>query len=85
MSIAASLSLEDLHAADARLAALNYVSEAFAEAVLDGIEADAFAEAALCAAMRELVASHGEARAAEIAERLAERCLAGEFSLVRRH
>jgi hypothetical protein len=85
MSIAANLSLEDLHAADARRDALNYVSEAFAEALLDGIDADAFAEAALCAAMRELVASHGEARAADIGRRLAERCLAGEFSLVRRH
>ena len=47
-------SLEELHAADARRAALAYVSEAFAEAVLDGIDVDAFAEAALCAAFREI-------------------------------
>ena len=35
-------------------------SEAFALAALDGIDADALAEAALCAAMCELVAVHGE-------------------------
>lgn len=73
--------LEDLSAADARRAALAYVSEAFAEAVLDGIDADAFAEAALCAAFRELVAAYGEERVVGIAERLPERLRQGEFSL----
>ena len=84
MTPAIDFSLEELSAADARRAALTYVSEAFAEALLDGIDAEAFAEAALCAAMRELVAAHGETHAAAIAERLAERSLAGEFSLARR-
>jgi hypothetical protein len=74
-------SLEELAAADARRAALAYVSEAFAEAVLDGIGVDAFAEAALCAAFRELVANYGEERAATIAEGLSERVRRGEFSL----
>jgi hypothetical protein len=74
------LSLEDLRAADARRAALTYVSEAFAEAVLDGIDVDAFAEAALCAVFRELVANHGEEQAAALAERLPERVRGGEFS-----
>jgi hypothetical protein len=83
MSIAFGLSLEDLNASDARRAALSYVSEAFAEALLDGIDANAFAEAALCAAMRELVAAYGEAHAAGLAERLAERTLSGEFSAQR--
>jgi hypothetical protein len=73
--------LEELNAADARRAALAYVSEAFAEAVLDGIEADAFADAALCAAFRELVATYGEERAAIIADGYAERVRRGEFSL----
>ena len=41
-------------------AALTYVSEAFALAALDGVHPDALAEAALCAAMCELVAAHGE-------------------------
>ena len=77
-------SLEELHAADARRAALAYVSEAFAEAVLDGIDVDAFADAALCAAFRELVANYGEERVAAIADGLAERIRRGEFSLRRR-
>ena len=80
MSPAIEISLEELSAADARRAALTYVSEAFAEAVLDGIDVDAFAEAAFCAAFRELVAVYGEDRAAGIAQKLPERVRAGEFS-----
>jgi len=80
MESAIEPSLEELSAADARRAALAYVSEAFAEALLDGIGADAFAEVALCAAMRELVAVHGEDWAASFATALAERAAAGEFS-----
>ena len=80
MGTATESSLEELSAADARRAALAYVSEAFAEALLDGIDADAFAEAALCATMRELVAAHGEEWAACFATSLAERAAAGEFS-----
>jgi hypothetical protein len=72
--------LEELNAADARRAALSYVSEAFAEAVLDGIDVEAFADAALCAAFRELVANRGEDRAAMLAEGLADRIRRGEFS-----
>jgi hypothetical protein len=74
-------SLDELNAADARRAALAYVSEAFAEAVLDGIDVDAFADAALCAAFRELVAMYGEDRVATIADGLSERIRRGEFSL----
>lgn len=80
MSLAHEQSLMDLRAADARRAALNYVSEAFAEAVMDGIDVDAFAEAAFCAAFRELVALHGEEHAAAVAQKLAERVRGGEFT-----
>lgn len=73
-------SLEELRAADARRAALVYVSEAFAEAVLDGIDVDAFADAALGAVFRELVANYGEQRAATLADGLADRVRSGEFS-----
>jgi hypothetical protein len=73
-------SLDELATADARRAALAYVSEAFAEALLDGIDVDLFAEAALCAAFRELVAVHGEEKAAAFAENLPERVRRGEFS-----
>jgi len=85
MPTAMQVSLEDRRDADAREAALSYVSEAFALAALDGIHADALAEAALCAAMCELVAIHGESSAALVAARLAERVTAGEFSDSRRH
>ena len=77
-------SLDELSAADARRAALAYVSEAFAEALLDGIDVDLFAEAALCAAFREIVAVHGEDKAAALAERLPERVRQGEFSALAR-
>jgi hypothetical protein len=80
MSPALDISLEELNDADARRAALNYVSEAFAEALLDGIDVDAFAEAAFCAAFRELVALHGEERTACVAQDLPERIRCGEFS-----
>ena len=63
---------------------MTYVGEAFALAALDGVEPEDLAEAALCAAMCELVAVHGEDRAAEIAAGLAERALTGEFSVTRR-
>ena len=85
MSTAMSVPPEERRDADAREAALNYVSEAFALAALDGIHSDALAEAALCAAMCELVAVHGETDAALVATRLADRVAAGEFSDSPRH
>ena len=57
-------SFDELSAADARRAALGYVSEAFAEAMLDGIEVEILAEAAVCAAFRELVVAYGEEKVA---------------------
>ena len=80
MNVSPALSLRELSDADARRAALHYVSEAFAEAVLDGIDVESFADAALCAAFRELVAVYGEETAARLAERLPERVRHGEFS-----
>ncbi len=74
-----------LSVADARgaaiSAAMSYVGEAFALAALDGIEPRDLAEAALCAAMCELVAAHGEDAAVRIATRLADRIALGEFSV----
>ena len=81
MSVVMQLALERPAEESARQATLSYVSEAFALAAADGIEAHAVAEVALCAAMRELVAAHGEDNAALIATRLADRAAAGEFSI----
>jgi hypothetical protein len=85
MPTAMPIPFEERRDADAREAALTYVSEAFALAALDGIQGDALAEAALCAAMCELVAIRGEDGAARVAVRLADRVAAGEFSDLRRH
>jgi len=74
------MSLQFLGSADSRIAALDYVSEAFAEAVLDGVEVEAFADAAISTALRELVAAYGEDKVADIVQSFPERLRAGEFS-----
>jgi hypothetical protein len=66
-------------------AALAYLTEAFAEAILAGVESDSFAQAALSAALRELVATYGEETVAKLAEALPGRIRAGEFTLASRH
>ncbi len=66
-------------------AALVYVTEAFAEAILAGIESDSFAHAALSAALRELVATYGEESVAAFAETLPGRLRGGEFTTGLRH
>ena len=68
-----------------QLAALAYVTEAHAEAILAGIESASFAHAALSAALRELVATHGEERVASFAEGLPARVRDGEFSCGAKH
>ncbi len=80
MSLSTAMTLNLLDAAEARITALDYVSEAFAEAVLDGVEVEDLAEAAVATALRELVAVHGEERVAEVVQSWPERVRAGEFS-----
>lgn len=75
-----NLRLEDLSAADEKRAALSYVHEAFAEAVLSGVEADCFVQAALFTAFQELVDTYGEEAVADYASRLPDRIRCGEFS-----
>ena len=64
-------------------AALGYVSEAWNEARLDGVDGDALAQAFLFAAFAELVSTYGEEAVARFAEGLAKRIRNGEFSLAR--
>jgi hypothetical protein len=80
-----SNSLDDASGAEERQAALVYVTEAFAEAILAGIESDTFAHAALCAALRELVATYGEESVATFAQQLPARIRDGKFSSAARH
>lgn len=77
--------LEAAAGSDEQQAALVFVTEAFAEAILAGIESDSFAHAALSAALHELVAAYGEEKVAAFAERLPKRVREGEFSSSARH
>lgn len=61
--------------------ALGYLQEAWAEAQLDGVDADCLAQASLFVALAEFVATYGEDAAASFAERLPARIKNGEFSL----
>lgn len=70
---------------DERRAALAYVTEAFAEAILAGIESESFAHAALFAALQELVETYGEEAVAAFAGRLPERISGGEFTVATKH
>jgi hypothetical protein len=78
-------SLEDPDSAETRREALGFVTEAFAEAILAGIESDSFAHAALFAAFQELVVAYGEDHVASFARSLPDRIVAGEFSIASRH
>ncbi|WP_112663208.1 hypothetical protein [Microvirga flavescens] len=75
--------LEDLSAI--KQAALTYVSEAFAEAELDGLDPDCMAQAALFTAFMELVATYGEEAVAQYAASLPERIRGGGFSTALKH
>lgn len=78
--------LEDLSESNAiKQAALSYVTEAFAEAELDGLDSDYMAQAALFAAFMELVEIYGEDAVAEYAEGLPERIRGGAFSTGPKH
>jgi hypothetical protein len=70
---------------EAKRAALSYVTEAFTEAQLDGLDSDCVAHAALFAAFRELVETYGEEAVAVFAQSLPERVRAGAFSASFRH
>ncbi len=69
--------------ADEKRAALGYLSEAWAEALHEGIDGDALAQASLFTAFAELVGTYGEDAAAKYAEGLGARIRNGEFSLDR--
>jgi hypothetical protein len=78
--------LDDLAESSAiKQAALSYVTEAFAEAELDGLDADYMAQAALFAAFMELVATYGEEAVAQYAEGLPDKIRGGGFSTGLKH
>jgi len=71
--------------AEQRRAALGFVTQAFAEAILSGLESDSFAHAAMFAAFQELVGTYGEEAVAAFAENLPRRIRCGEFTISARH
>lgn len=65
--------------------AAGFVHEAFAEAIIAGVDTRAFAEAAITVAMEELVARYGETAVADFTARLGDRVRSGEFAEIVRH
>jgi hypothetical protein len=63
--------------------ALDYLSEAWNEAMADGVAPEIFAHAALFTAFADLVAVYGEAAVAELARSLPRRIEALEFTVDR--
>jgi hypothetical protein len=64
-----------------RRMALAYLSEAWEEARLEGIDGDCLAQVALFTAMHELVSTYGEEAAARFADGLGDRVRRGEFTV----
>ena len=67
------------------MTAAGFVHEAFAEAIIAGVDTRAFAEAAISVAMEELVARYGETAVADFTARLGDRVRSGEFGDVVKH
>jgi hypothetical protein len=61
--------------------ALSYLTEAWAEARLEGIDGDCLAQASLFTAFAELVTTYGEEAVAKFVEGLSTRIKNGEFSI----
>jgi hypothetical protein len=73
---------DELPADDAqKRVALSYLTEAWAEARLEGIDGDCLAQASLFTAFAELVTTYGEDAVAKFVEGLSTRVKNGEFSV----
>lgn len=74
---------EDVPIAEQKKVALAYLSQAWGDAVADGVESDVLAHAALFTALSDLVASYGEDAVAELAASLKDRIHNREFTIGR--
>lgn len=63
--------------------ALRYILEAWEDALEEGIEAEMLANAALFAALTDLVSTYGEDAVSRMTDGLSERINQGEFTLFR--
>jgi len=75
--------IADAEIAEQKRAALAYLTEAWDEAVAEGIEPDIMAHAALFASLSDLIDTYGEDAVAELAVSLPDRIRRGEFTLQR--
>lgn len=66
-----------------KLAALRHIRDAWEEGLIDGIEPECLANAALFTALSDLVSVYGEDAVARMTEGLARRVHLGEFTLRR--
>lgn len=74
---------ESVEIAEQKRAALAYLTEAWDEAVAEGIEPDILAHAALFAALSDLIDTYGEEAVADLTVSLPDRVRRGEFTLLR--
>ncbi|MCC6734826.1 MAG: hypothetical protein IT534_01715 [Bauldia sp.] len=69
--------------AEQKKVALAYLTQAWDDAVAEGVESDVLAHAALFAALSDLIMSYGEEAVAELASNLEARIRNREFTLNR--
>ena len=62
--------------------ALSYVTDAWSDGLLGGLDGDCLAQACLFTAFAELVSTYGEDAVAKFVEGLPNRVRNGEFSLI---
>jgi hypothetical protein len=74
---------EELAIAEKKRVALAYLTEAWDEAISEGVDSEILAHAALFAALSDLVATYGEEAVAELAESMPRRIRASEFTIGR--
>jgi hypothetical protein len=79
----AQQAIDSLEDEDRKQAALRYILDAWEEALRDGIEPQMLANAALFAALADLVSAYGEDAVAKMTGGLSRRIQHGEFTLSR--
>ncbi len=72
--------LDDAIAQEKRVVAREMQSETFADGMIEGIEAEILAEAAIATALEAMIGLQGEDKTVELVQSLRERIIAGEFS-----
>lgn len=72
--------LDEVIAQEKRSAARELQSEAWADGMLEGIDADILAEEAIYTALEEMIRLDGEHTTLELVDTLRDRIVAGEFA-----